>query len=77
MAVRIALAWRRETGTVVLSRKVKVKFGDKERDHPLIIAWDIQRPREAWRKEFLGSFRRTARRVERRIPLPFAKCRKT
>jgi hypothetical protein len=36
MAPRRALAWRRETETVVLSRKVKDKFGDNERDHPLI-----------------------------------------
>ena len=36
MASRRALAWRRETETVVLLRKVKVKTGVKGRDHPLI-----------------------------------------
>ncbi len=36
MVLRMALAWRRETETLDLSRKVKDKFGDKGRDHPLI-----------------------------------------
>ena len=36
MASSKALAWRRETETVVLLRKVKVKVDDGGRDHPLI-----------------------------------------